>query len=76
MPANNGFWFNNDKGVAPSRPKSVKQDPKNSIQHSQARPRSFPFEHAQLLTKGKDLKAEVVTGTEEDAEKGEESLKK
>jgi hypothetical protein len=47
----------------------------DSIQYSQARARSFFLEHAQLLAKGDDLKAEVVTGTEEGAEKGEESLK-
>ena len=76
MPADNGFWFNNNKGIAPSRPKSVKQNPKNSIHHSHARPRSFPLEHAQLLAKGNDLKAEVVTGTEEGAEKSKESSKK
>jgi hypothetical protein len=76
MPTDNGSRFDNDQGITPSRPKSVKQNPKSSIQYSQARARSFFLEHAQLLAKGDDLKAEVVTGTEEGAEKGEESLKK
>ena len=36
----------------------------------------FSLEHAQLLTQGKDLEAEVVAGTEECAEAGEEADEK
>jgi len=32
----------------------------------------FSLEHSQLLTEGKDLQAEVVTGTEESFEEAEE----
>ena len=49
MPGNNGFWFNNDKSILPSRPKPVKQDPKQSISASQSRALMFSIEHAQLL---------------------------
>ena len=38
--------------------------------------RLFSLEYAQLLTEGKDLKAEVVARTEECAEAGEEADKK
>jgi hypothetical protein len=31
------------------------------------------LEHPELLAQGKDLKAEVIAGTEEDAETGKES---
>jgi hypothetical protein len=40
-----------------------KQNPKYAVSHSYARPRSFSLEHAQLLAKGNDLKAEVMVGT-------------
>jgi len=40
------------------------------------RARLFSFEYAQLLTEGKDLEAEVVAGTEERAEAGEETNEK
>ena len=36
----------------------------------------FSLEYAQLLTEGKDLEAEAVTGTEESAEANEEADKK
>ena len=32
----------------------------------------FSLQYAQLLTEGKDLEAEVVAGTEENAEAGDE----
>ena len=38
--------------------------------------RIFMLEHAQLLTQGKDLEAEVVTGTEEGAETGKKPKEK
>lgn len=36
----------------------------------------FSLEYAQLLTEGKDLEAEVVTGAEERTEAGEEAGEK
>ena len=36
----------------------------------------FSLEYAQLLTEGKDLQAEAVTGTEEGIEEGEEANEK
>ena len=36
----------------------------------------FSLEYAQLLTEGKDLEAEAVTGTEESAEANEEAAKR
>jgi hypothetical protein len=35
----------------------------------------FSLEYAQLLTEGKDLQAEAVTGTEEGIEEGEEPMR-
>jgi hypothetical protein len=42
------------------------------ILDSQPRGRLFSLEYTQLLTEGNDLDAEVVAGTEECAEAGEE----
>jgi len=36
----------------------------------------FSLEYAQLLTKGNDLQAETVAGTEEEVEEGEEANEK
>jgi hypothetical protein len=76
MPGDNGFWFNDDQDVAPRRPKTAEQNPKHSILDSEPRVRLFSFEYAQLLTEGKDLEAEVVAGTEERAEAGEQADEK
>ena len=76
MPTGNGLRFDNDQDVSPCRPKPTQQDPKYPILHSQPRARLFSLEHTQLLTERKDLKAEIVTGTEEGAETGKETHEK
>lgn len=76
MPTGNGFRSDNDQDVAPCRPKPAQQDPKYPILHSQPRARPFSLEHAQLLTEGKDLEAEIVAGTKESAEAGKETHEK
>ena len=67
MPADNRFWLYDDQDLAPCRPKPTEQDPKYSILDLQPRARMFSSEDAQLLTKGKNLEAQVVSGTEEGA---------
>jgi hypothetical protein len=69
MPSNNGFRPDNDKDVFPGWPYPTEQDPKCSILNSQSWTRAFSFEHAQLLTKGEDLQAQAITGTEEGVKK-------
>ena len=76
MPGDNGFRFDNNQDVTPCRPEAAEQDPKYSILDSQSRVRLFSLEYAQLLTEGKDLKAEVVARTEECAEAGEKTVEK
>ena len=73
MPGDNGFWSDNDQDIIPRRPKTAEQNPKHSILDSQPRTRLFSLEYVQLLAQGKDLEPEVVAGTEEGAETGEES---
>jgi hypothetical protein len=75
VPGDNRFRFDNDQDVAPCRPETTEQDPKYSILDSQPRVRLFSLEYAQLLTEGKDLKAEVAPRTEECAEAGEELIR-
>ena len=76
MPGDNGFRFDNDQHVAPCRPKPAQQNPEHPILRSQSRARMFSLEYAQLLAQGKDLEAEIVAGTEESAEAGEEADEK
>jgi hypothetical protein len=52
MPSHDIFGLDHDKGISPSRPKSVKKDPEQLISGSEPRARMFSVEHAQLLTQG------------------------
>ena len=72
MPTGNGSRFDNDQDVSPCRPKPTQQNPKYPILDSQPRSRLFSLEHAQSLTEGKDLEAEIVAGAKESAEAGKE----
>jgi hypothetical protein len=65
MPCDNSLRFDDGQHVAPRRPKTCKKNPK--LLGSQSRARMFSLEYEQLLTQCKDLKAEVVTGTEKGA---------
>ena len=76
MPADNGFRFDDDQDVAPRRPKSAEQNPEYPIPGSEPGVRTFSLEYAQLLTEGKDLEAQAVTGTEEGVEEREEADEK
>jgi hypothetical protein len=72
MPSDHGFWFDDNQNVAPRRPKAAEHSPKYSILDSQPRVRPSSLEYTQLLTKGKNLKGEVVARTEESAEAAED----
>jgi len=76
MPGDNGFRLDDDQDVPPCGPKAAEQNPKYSVLDSQPRARLFSLDYAQLLTEGKDFEAEVVAGTEESAEAGEEADEK
>jgi len=76
MPGDHGFWFDNDEDLAPCRPKTPEQDPKDSILDSHPRARKSSLEYAQLLPQRNDLETEAVARTEESAEAGEEAEKK
>jgi hypothetical protein len=76
MPSDNGFRFNDNQDLAPQRPKPAEKNPKHSIRHAQSGARVLSLEDAQLLAQRKDLKTEVVTGTEKCAEICEEAREK
>jgi hypothetical protein len=76
MPGDHGFWFDNDEDLAPCRPKTPEQDPKDSILDSHPRARKSSLEYAQLLPQRNDLETEAVARTEESAEAGEEAEEK
>jgi hypothetical protein len=50
MPSDNRFWFDDDQGMAPYRPKPAEQSPKYSILDSDPSASMFSLEYAQLLT--------------------------
>ena len=76
MPSGNGFRFDDDQDIAPVGPETAEQNPEYSVFHSKPRARMFSLEYAQLLTEGKDLHPETVTGTEEGIEESEEADEK
>ena len=76
MPGDNGFRFDDNQRIALCRPITAEKNPEYSILDSQPRASMFSLEYAQLLTEGNDLQAEIITGTEEDVEEGEEANEK
>ena len=50
MPADDGVWLDDDRGVFPTRPDSGKQDPEGSIERSDPRLGSVQRESGELLT--------------------------
>jgi len=69
MPGNNGFGFDNDKSISPSRPKPMKQNPKQPILSSQPRAGMFSVEHTQLLAQSQNFETEIASRTEKGTEK-------
>ncbi len=50
MPANHGFWLDDNERLAPLGPKQPKADPEDPIPPGQRRPWMLLSEHGQLLT--------------------------
>ncbi len=72
MPGHNGLGFDDDQNFVPRRPEAAEKHPKQPIPDAQPRTRILSLEYAELLTEGKDLKAETVAAAEKGAEAGEE----
>jgi hypothetical protein len=69
MPADNGFRFDDDQGVAPRGPKPAEQNPEYPILGSEPGVGTFSLEYAQLPTEGQTSPGQAATGTEENIEK-------
>ena len=59
MPAYNGIWLHNQKGVSPSRPDTRHDHPEQSVALFQLRAIVLSLEHDELLAKGKILCRQV-----------------
>ena len=68
MPCDKGFRIDDDQNAASGGPQPAQENPDHPILNAQSGPRVLSLEDSELLPKGKDLKAQVVAGAEEDAE--------
>ena len=75
MPRDDGFRFYDDQNAAPRGPQPAKENPEHPIVEPESRPRVLSLEDTELLPKGEDLEAQVVTGAEEDAEAADDADK-
>jgi hypothetical protein len=50
VPADYGFWRDEDEGLPPSRPDSASDYPKQLIEEAEAHARMSTLEHDELLT--------------------------
>ena len=64
MPRDDRSGSNEDERLFPSSPNPSQHNPKELVYCSEPSARSFGVEREQLLTKGKILKHEILTGTE------------
>ena len=64
VPADNGIRLCNDESFSPRTPNSEKQNPEESIRHSNLRPLVRPFHYGQLLAKRKVLGSEIRSNSE------------
>jgi hypothetical protein len=49
MPPNHSLWANDNEGLLPTRPKPVRENPEEPIEHVQPGPRVFALENGELL---------------------------
>jgi hypothetical protein len=75
VPPDHGFWFHDDEGISPAGPETPKVRPEQSVDATEPWPRSFSFEHGDLLTEGEDLKSGIRPASEENANNGEDGKK-
>jgi hypothetical protein len=49
MPPNHSLWADDNEGLLPTRPKPVRENPEEPIEHVQPGPRVFALENGELL---------------------------
>jgi hypothetical protein len=62
--ADNGFGRDQDKGIFPSGPESLQDNPEQIVQGSQSTARPFGVQRQDLLAESEIFKDEVLSGTE------------
>lgn len=65
MPADHGFWLNDDQRFTSPRPQSAKRYPEDAIRPAQSGARTLPLQHDQLEPQSATWKPQVVTGAKE-----------
>jgi hypothetical protein len=73
MPADDGFWFDDQQDVGRAGPDAAKRGPKQSIARIQGWPRSLALQYGDLLAKSQDLKRNIIPAAKENSERGKES---
>ena len=68
MPADDGFWLDDQEDVGPAGPDAAERSPKQSVARIQGRPGSLALQYGDLLPKSEDLQSDVTMGTKEDEE--------
>jgi hypothetical protein len=69
MPADDGFWFDDQQAVGPAGPDAAKRGPKQPIARIQGWPRSLALQYGDLLAKSQDLKRNIIPAAKENSER-------
>ena len=59
MPPDDGFGFDDDESVGPTRPDMAKQNPEQSAAPAEPRPWSSLLQNGELLTQGSIFESEI-----------------
>ena len=65
MPADDGFWRDEDEGLLPSRPDPPSDDPEELIEKPETRARMSTLHRDELLTQSEILEKETVPRAKE-----------
>jgi hypothetical protein len=68
MPADHGVGFHQDQDVRPAGPTPPEDGPEESVPGVQAWPRSFPFEHGDLLPEDEDFEGSITSTAKKDSD--------
>ena len=72
VPADDGFWFDDDENVTPAGPETAEGCPEEPVDGVQWWPRALAFEHGELLTEGEDFEGDVAPAADEGPEGNDE----
>ena len=72
VPADHGVGFHQDQDVRPAGPTPPEYGPEESVAGVQSWPRSFPFEHGDQLSEGKNFEGGITSTAKEDSDRHKE----